>query len=297
MSMEINPNMLVRGTAADGQVMFFSLDSTQLVEEARRKHNLSPLSTVVLGRLLTAAALAGQELKGDKDVLTMILKGSGPAGTVLVTANSKSQVKGYIDNTNLETKSREDGHFDVAWAVGPEEGTLTVIRDLGLREPYVGRVELISGEIAEDMAYYYAVSQQTPSVVSLGVLIDTDGSVKHAGGFMLQVLPNTPEETIAALEQLVGGFPPVTFLLEEGFSAAELMDLLLNRLGFEITTQTAAEYHCDCSKDRMERKLMTIGRADLQSIVDDDQEQVELVCNFCNTAYSFTKDEIKEMIK
>ncbi len=294
--MENNPNMLVRGTAANGHIMFFSLDSTQLVEEARVKHNLSPLSTVVLGRLLTAAALAGQELKGEKDVLTMILKGSGPAGTVLVTADSKSRVKGYIDNINLETRSREDGHFDVAWAVGPEEGYLTVIRDLGLKEPYLGRTELISGEIAEDVAYYYAVSQQTPSVVSLGVLIDTDSSVKHAGGFMLQLLPNTPDEVIDALEPLVGGFPPVTYLLEQGFTAAELMDLLLNRLGFEITTRTTAEYYCDCSRERMERKLMTIGKADLQSIVDDDQEGVELVCNFCNTAYNFTKEDVKKLI-
>ena len=295
--MENKPNLLVRGTAAGGQIMFFSLDSTQLVEEARIKHNLSPLSTVVLGRLLTAAALAGQELKGEKDVLTMILKGTGPAGTVLVTSDSQSRVKGYIDNIDLETVSREDGHFDVAWAVGPEDGYLTVIRDLGLKEPYVGRTELISGEIAEDLAYYYAVSQQTPSVVSLGVLIDTDGSVKHAGGFMLQLLPNTSEEVIDALEPLVGGFPPVTYLLEQGFNAAELMDLLLNRLGFEITTETTAQYYCDCSKERMERKLMTIGKADLQSIVDDDQDGVELVCNFCNTKYNITKDDIRKMIE
>ncbi len=296
MSMNDNQNMLVRGTAADGQLMFFSVDSTQLVEEARVRHGLSPLSTVVLGRLLTAAALMGQELKGDDDALTLILKGSGPAGTVLVTSNSRSEVKGYIDNTDLPNLAREDGHFDVAAAVGPEGGTLTVIRDMGLKEPYVGKVELISGEIAEDVAYYYASSQQTPSTVALGVLIDTDGSVKQAGGFMVQVMPEAEDATIDQLEYLVGGFPPVTFLMDCLLYTAERMDLLLNRLGFQITAETRASYRCDCSKARMERKLISLGVSELQGIVDDDRDDVDLVCNFCNTHYSFTKDDLKKII-
>lgn len=296
MSMIRNTDMLVRGTAADGQLMFFSVDSTRLVEEARVKHGLSPLSAVVLGRLLTAGALMGQELKSENDALTLIIKGSGPAGTCLVTANSRSEVKGYIDNTDLPNMTRPDGHFDVAAAVGAADGTLTVIRDMGLKEPYVGKVELISGEVAEDIAYYYASSQQTPSVVALGVLIDTDGSVKHAGGFMVQVMPEAEDSTVDALEQLVGGFPPVTFLMGEGFTAAERMDLLLNRLGFTITGETSAAYKCDCSRERMERKLISLGRSELQSIVDDDREDVDLVCNFCSTHYAFTKDDLKKII-
>ena len=288
-------NYMVRGTAADGDLMYFSVDSTKLVAEAGKIHGLSPLSTVVLGRTLTAAALMGQELKGDNETVTVRIKGNGPAGTVLAVSNSCSEVKGYIDNTELELPPNAEGKFDVAGAVG-REGTLAVIRDLGLKEPCVGQVELISGEIAEDFAYYYAMSQQTPSIVALGVLIDKDLTVKHAGGFMVQVLPGARKETVDALEGLIAGFPPVTYLMEQGFDAGQIMDLLLGRLGFCHTAETSAEYRCGCSRERMAVKLLTIGKKELESLINDDQDTpIELVCQFCGAKYAFPKDELRKM--
>ena len=283
---------LVRGTAAGLEVRAFAVDATELVEEARRRHDTSPVITAALGRLLCAGAMMGSAMKGEDDLLTLIIKSDGPAKGMTVTANSHGDVKGYPQVPQVEVPNKYKGKLDVGGAIGP--GTLTIIMDLGLKEPYSGQIELQTGEIGDDIAYYYTKSEQTPSAVGLGVMVDTDLSVKHAGGFMIQLMPEATEETIVALEKKLGEMPNVTGLMEEGKTPEEILNYLLEGLDPEITDRQDVRFKCNCGHDRMLEALATLKKSDIEEMIADG-EDLEVVCHFCNTKYKIGIEELKEI--
>ena len=283
---------LIRATAAGLMIRAFAVDSTDTVEEARRRHNTSPVITAALGRLLTAGAMMGSTMKGEKDLLTLMIKSDGPARAITVTANSHGEVKGYPQIPDVEIPLKYKGKLDVGGAIGP--GTLTIIMDLGMKEPYSGQIELQTGEIGDDIAYYYTKSEQTPSAVGLGVMVDKDCTVKHAGGFMIQLMPDATEEVISKLEDRIGSMPPITTLLEEGKTPEDILSALLEGFDMEITDKTPISFKCNCSHDRMLSALATIKKSDIEEMIRDG-EDVEVVCHFCNTAYKITVDELKEL--
>ena len=284
---------LIRATAADLMIRAFAVKSTETVEEARRRHNTSPVITAALGRLITAGAIMGSTMKGDEDLLTLMIRSEGPAKGLTVTANSKGEVKGYPLIPDVEIPLKHKGKLDVGGAIGP--GTLTIIMDLGMKEPYSGQIELQTGEIGDDIAYYYTKSEQTPSAVGLGVMVDTDCSVKHAGGFMIQLMPDATEEVISKLEEKIAGMSPVTTLMEEGKTPEDILKELLDDLNMEITDKQPIEFKCNCSRDRMLKALATIKKSDLEEMIQDG-EDVEVVCHFCNTAYDLTVEELKSLL-
>ncbi len=284
---------IVRAVAAGGAVRAFAVTSKELAEQARLHHDTSPVITAALGRLLSAGAMMGVMMKGRDDLLTIQVMGSGPVKAITVTADSAGHVKGYPQVPDVELPPNDMGKLDVGGAVGI--GILRVMKDLGLKEPYVGTVELQTGEIAEDLTYYFAVSEQIPSSAGLGVLVDKDGSVRQSGGFIIQLMPDTSEEVIAQLEQKIKAISPVTEMLEQGFTPEQMLEELLGGLGLEVTDKIPAYFECNCSKERITRALMSIRREDLQSMADDN-EPIEIKCQFCNTAYQFDVDELKEML-
>ncbi len=283
---------IVRATAADGQIRAFAATTRDLTEHARAAHNTSPVATAALGRLLTAGTMMGVMMKGDKDLLTLQIKAGGPLSGITVTADSKGRVKGYVGNPNVVIPANGKGKLDVAGAVGP--GFLNVIMDLGLKEPYSGQTMLQTSEIAEDLTYYFATSQQVPSSVGLGVLMEHDNTVKQAGGFIVQLMPFAEEKTIARLEQNLKGVSSVTALLDQGYTPEKLLEKLLGNLGLEINDTVPAEFYCNCSKQRVAKALMSVGKKDLQEMIDEGKE-VELNCHFCGTDYRFSVDELKEL--
>lgn len=284
---------IVRATAAHGQVRAFAAYTRDTVETARADHNTSPVITAALGRLLTAGAMMGSMLKGDKDILTLKVEGSGDARMLLVTADSHGNVKGYPGNPLVFLPANDKGKLDVAGAVGV--GVLTVIKDYGLKEPYSGSCELITSEIAEDITYYFATSEQTPSSVGLGVLMTKDNTVHVAGGFIIQVMPDATDETIAYIEEQVQKIHSVTNLLAQGMTPENILEEILGDLDLQILDHMPVAFHCNCSKERVSQALASIGKGDLQAIVDDS-EPVEVKCHFCNTSYTFKPDEIKAFI-
>lgn len=284
---------IVRGIAANGTVRAFAIDSTNTVAEARERHYTFPVVTAALGRLMSAALMMGSMMKGKDDLITLYIKGDGPIGTLTVTADSHGNVKGFPGNPSVDIPLKYAGKLDVGSAIG--NGTLTVIMDLGLNDPYNGTIELQTGEIAEDLAYYFTVSEQTPSAVGLGVMVDTQSEVKHAGGFIIQIMPNAEEETIAALEKVLGNIKPVTTLMEEGMTPEMILEHILGGLDFEITDRSPVQFHCNCSKERVGEALATISKSDIQEMIDDG-ETVEVKCYLCNTAYNFTVEELKELL-
>ena len=284
---------IVRASAAGGQVRAFAATSRELAERARALHDTSPVATAALGRLLTAGAMMGVMMKGDRDVLTIQIKGDGPLRGITVTADSKGRVKGFTDNPEVLIHANAKGKLDVGGAVG--RGYLRVIRDLGLKEPYSGQVELQTGEIGDDLTYYFAVSEQVPSSVGLGVLMEKNNTVKQAGGFIVQLMPGTEEAVIGKLEKNLAGITSVTRMLEEGDTPEQILDRLLGNMDLEILDTVPAEFYCNCSRDRMARALISIGAKELQSMIDDG-EPVELKCHFCNSAYTFSTEELKEML-
>ncbi|MBR0373133.1 MAG: Hsp33 family molecular chaperone HslO [Mogibacterium sp.] len=284
---------IVRATAAGETVRAFAVRSTDLVAVARETHHTFPVVTAALGRLLSAGAMMGAMMKGDRDILTLQIKGDGPIGQLTVTADSHGNVKGFPANPSVDIPTKRAGKLDVGGAVG--NGFLTVIMDLGLKEPYNGQVELQTGEIGDDLAYYYTVSEQTPSAVGLGVMVDTDSSVKQAGGFILQVMPDAAEETIAALEAKVAGAAPVTTMMEQGMTPEDILQYYLGDLDLVILEKQPVRFYCDCSKHRVARALATIRTEDLDEIVRAGEE-VEVKCYFCNTAYKFSIEELKEIM-
>ena len=284
---------IIRATAAQERIRAFAVDSTELVAEAREIHHTFPVVTAALGRLLSAGAMMGSMMKGDEDLITLTMKGDGPMGSLTVTADSHGNVKGFPGNPSVDIPTRGEGKLDVGGAIG--QGILTVSMDLGLKEPYNGQVELQTGEIGDDLAYYFTVSEQTPSAVALGVMVDKDSSVRHSGGFIIQLMPEAPEEVIASLEAKLAELDPVTALMERGLGPAEILELILGDLDLVITEEKPVRFHCNCSRERISSALATLSTADLQSIIADDEE-IEVKCFFCNSAYKFGTDELREIL-
>lgn len=285
---------IVRAIAADASIRAFSINAKEMVETARLDHNTSPVMTAALGRLLAAGAMMGSMMKGEKDVLTLQIQCSGPAKGLTVTADSKGNVKGFVSNPDVDLPPNAQGKLDVGGAL--DLGVLSVIKDMGLKEPYVGQSQLQTGEIAEDLTYYFATSEQIPSAVGLGVLVDKDGSVKQAGGFILQLMPFTSDEVIEKLEKRIGEMDTVTNMLERGLSPEGILEEILGDFGLEITDTLDAQFFCDCSKEKVSRALSTISKKDLDDIINDG-ESIEVKCQFCNKAYKFEIDELKEIRK
>lgn len=284
---------LVRAIAANGQVRAFAAYTKNTVETARQAHNTSPVVTAGLGRLLTAGAMMGSMMKGDRDVLTIKAEGSGPVGHYLVTADSKGNVKGYAANPNVILPANAAGKLDVGGSLGV--GLLTVIKDLGLKEPYTGTCELVSGEIAEDLTYYFASSEQTPSSVGLGVLMTKENTVNVAGGFIIQLMPDATEETISIVEEKISTIKSVTSMLENGLDPEGIINLILGGLDPEILDKMPVRFYCNCSKERVSKALIAIGRKELDNIIEEN-EPIEVKCHFCNKAYNFTVDELKKLV-
>lgn len=288
------PDYIIRATAADNQIRAFAATTRDLVEVARAAHGTSPVATAALGRLLTAGAMMGSMMKGEQDVLTLQLKGDGPIGGVTVTADAQARVKGYVNNPDVVLPPSPKGKLDVGRAVG--KGDLVIIKDMGLKEPYVGRTQLISGEIAEDITYYYAASEQIPSAVALGVLMNRDNTVRRAGGFILQLMPFAEESVIAALEEKVSQISSITTLLDRDMTPEDILQEVLGDLGVTITDRIETEFYCNCDKPRVEKALISIGEKDLQEMINDG-ETIEVNCHFCNKQYAFTVEEMKELLE
>ncbi|MCI7596274.1 MAG: Hsp33 family molecular chaperone HslO [Lachnospiraceae bacterium] len=285
----------VRATAGEAQIRAFAVKTRDTVEAARKAHNTSPVVTAALGRLLTAGAMMGMMLKGEKDMLTLQIAGDGPIGGITVTADALGHVKGYAKNPQVMIGANEKGKLDVAKAVG--KGMLRVIKDMGLKEPYVGQTVLESGEIAEDLTYYFANSEQVPSSVGLGVLMDREtNTVKQAGGFIIQLMPFADEETISRLESNLGKVDSVTKLFEEGKTPQQLLELLLEGLTPEILEEGPVEFFCNCDKERVEKALISLGKQELEELIAEGKE-IELNCHFCGSSYVFSVEELKTMLK
>ena len=263
------------------------IDSTELVENARKIHMLNPTPTAALGRMLTMTAMMGAMLKEDGEKITSQIICDGPVKSILAVSDNKAHVKGYVGEPLAEADNREDGKLNVGGIVG--KGHLSIIKDIGLKDPYIGSVELQTGEIAEDFAYYYAISEQIPTAVALGVLVNKDGSVKRAGGYIIQILPDTPEQIIKLIEDRISSSKSITAMLEENMSLEEIAEYISDDLNTRVVEEMVPEYKCDCSKERMERALLTLGKKDLAEIAQD--ENTELVCHFCNAKYQFSVKE------
>lgn len=284
---------IVRATAANSQIRAFAATTRELVEYARAAHNTSPVATAALGRLLTAGSMMGIMMKGDKDLLTLQIHASGPLNGMTVTADAKGNVKGYVGNPNVVIHANEKGKLDVAGAVGI--GFMNVIKDMGLKEPYLGQTELRTSEIAEDLAYYFATSEQVPSSVGLGVLMEKDNTVKQAGGFILQLMPFTEEEVINRLEENLKRVTSVTGMLEEGKTPEGILETLLEGFDIEINDRVPTQFHCNCSKERVEKALISIGRKEIQEMIDEGKE-IEMNCHFCNKNYKFSVEDLKRIL-
>lgn len=284
---------IVRATAANAQIRAFAVTSRELVEKARRAHNLSPVASAALGRLMSGAVMMGVMMKGEKDVLTLQVKGDGPIGGLTVTADSMGNVKGYANEPQVMLPASPLGKLDVGGAVG--RGYLRVIKDMGLKEPYIGQTDLQTGEIAEDLTYYFATSEQVPSCVGLGVLMEKDNTVKQAGGFIIQLMPYASEEVITKLEQNLAAFSTVTKVLDQGKSPEEMLELLLGDMDLEFNDTIPAQFTCNCDKKRVEKAIISIGEADIKEMIADGKD-IEVNCHFCNTAYQFSVAELEEML-
>lgn len=285
---------IVRATAANNQIRAFAATTRDMVEKARSVHNTSPVATAALGRLLTAGAMMGTMMKGEKDILTLQIKAGGPINGITVTADSKANVKGYVGNPEVMLPPNAKGKLDVAGAVGV--GLLQVIKDMGLKEPYVGQTVLQTSEIAEDLTYYFATSEQVPSSVGLGVLMEHDNTVKQAGGFIIQLMPFTEDAVIDALEKKLQEVTSVTSMLDAGNTPEMILDKLLGDFGVQITDKVPANFYCNCTKHRVEKAIISIGKKDIQEMIDDEKP-IEVNCHFCNTKYEFSVEELKQILK
>lgn len=285
---------IIRATAAEGQIRAFAATTKEMVEYAREAHNTSPVATAALGRLLTAGAMMGVMMKGDKDILTIKIEGDGPIRGLTVTADAKGNVKGYAVNPEVLLPPNEKGKLDVGGALGI--GVLSVIKDIGLKEPYVGQTILVTSEIAEDLTYYFATSEQTPSSVALGVLMNRENTVRQAGGFILQMMPGASEEVIAALENKLNEITSITALLDAGMTPEQVLEHILGDFGMEILDKIPTQFACNCTKDRIEKALISVGKTELQAMIDDGKT-IEVNCHFCNKHYPVTVDELKNLLE
>ena len=284
---------LVRATAAGSQIRAFAVTSTEMVETARQHHNTSPVATAALGRLLTGGAMMGSMMKNDTDILTIQIKCDGPIQGLTVTADSKANVKGYVENPDVMLPPK-NGKLDVGGALGL--GILNVIKDMGLKEPYVGQTILQTGEIGDDLTYYFANSEQVPSSVGLGVLMEKDNTVKCAGGFIVQVMPFVEEKVLEQLEENISNIHSVTALLEQGHTPESLLQEVLKGMDIEITDTLPTQFYCDCSKTKIEKAIISIGEKEIKEMIDEGKD-IEVKCHFCNTAYSFSVDELSALLK
>ncbi len=284
---------IIKATAADGGIRAFAATTRDTVEKARSIHNTSPVVSAALGRLLTAGLMMGSMMKNEEDMLTLSLKGDGPMEGLLVTADSLGHVKGYPFNPLVIIPANSRGKLDVAGAIG--RGSLTVISDIGLKEPYVGTVELVSGEIAEDIAYYYQTSEQVQSAVALGVLLNKENFIDSAGGFIIQLMPGCTDETIDKLQERLSDIEPMTTMLHRGMSPEDILEKIFDGMNLEINERLECMFECDCSRDRVKRALISTGRKEIQDMIDRGAN-VELECNFCNKIYNFSIDELREIL-
>lgn len=282
---------LIRGIAIGGKVRAFAVRTTRLVEELRRRHDTYPTATAALGRTVTAAAMMGAMLKGEEK-LTVQVKGDGPIGQIIADANAKGEVRGYVKNPHVHLPSNSQGKLDVRGVVGTD-GFIHVTKDLGLKEPYRGSVPLISGELGEDFTYYFAVSEQTPSAVGLGVLVDVDNAVIVAGGFIIQLLPGLSDSDIDSIENAVGQLPPVTTLLDQGLELEDMLRRIVPDV--QVLEEMDIVFSCNCSRERVERTLISLGKKELEELRDEDKE-TEVVCDFCNEPYLFTPEDLDRLI-
>lgn len=285
---------IVRATAADHQLRIFTATTKNLVERARQIHNTSPVATAALGRLLTAGSMMGCMMKGEKDVLTLQIQCGGPIGGLTVTADSQAGVKGYVKHPEVVLPPNSKGKLDVSGALGP--GFLNVIRDIGMKEPYNGQTELVSGEIAEDLTYYFAISEQVPSSVGLGVLMEKENHVRQAGGFIIQVMPFAQEQVITELEEKLAGVDSVTKLLDQGMTPEDMIEYLAGDLGPEILDTLPTDYRCQCSRERVSGAVASIGREELHKMIEEG-EPIEVNCQFCGSSYLFDTEDLKHMLK
>ncbi len=279
----------------DGAIRVFVAITTDLVNEAQKIHKTYSTATAALGRVLTISAMIGAGMKNDTDSTTIQFKGDGPIGSIVAVCNNKSEVRGYVVNPYVDIPRKKNGKLDVGAAVG--KGFLNVIRDLGMKEPYAGQVPIVTGEIAEDMTYYFAASEQIPTAIALGVLVNPDNSVKCAGGFMIQLMPEASEEVAADLEEKMKSLPPVTEMIEKGMSAEDILFYICDGYDMLIENKTVTpQYKCQCSKERMEQALISIGKDELKSLIDE-QGYAELTCQFCDNKYIFNKNELEKLLK
>ena len=285
---------IVRVTAANAAIRAFAVTGRELVETARKAHDTSPVVTAALGRLMMGGVMMGAMLKGENDLLTLQVSGDGPIKGMTVTADARGNVKGYAIEPQVMLPPNAAGKLDVGGAVG--SGMLRVIKDMGLKEPYVGQTVLQTGEIAEDLTYYFATSEQVPSCVGLGVLMEKDNTVKQAGGFVIQLMPFTEDEVISKLEENIRKFSSVTSVLDEGKTAEEMLGILLDGLDMEITDTMPAQFYCNCDKKRVEKAIISIGKKDIEEMIAENKD-IEVNCHFCNTSYTFSVEELKEMLK
>ena len=287
-------DVIVRGNSIDGAIRVFVAITTDLVNEAQKIHKTYPTATAALGRTLTVSAIMGAGLKNDTDSTTIQFKGDGPLGSIVAVCDNKSRVRGYVVNPYADPERKENGKLDVGKAVG--KGYLNVIRDLGMKEPYAGQVPIVTGEIAEDMTYYYATSEQIPTAIALGVLVNPDMSVKSAGGFMLQLMPEATEEMAEKLEEIMKHLPPITEMIDNGMSAEDILFTVTEGFDMIMENKTVTpKYECKCSKDRMEKALISIGKEELESIISE-QGEAELTCQFCDNKYKFNKNELETLL-
>lgn len=286
-------DIILRGQSTDGTIRAFVAVTTDLAEKARKTHNCLPVATAALGRTLTIAAIMGQNLKNEADSVTIQFKGDGPLGNIVVVSDSKSEVRGYVVNPFVELPLNKKGKLDVGKAVG--KGQLNVIYDLNMKEPYSGRVPIVTGEIAEDMTYYFAKSDQIPTAIGLGVLVNTDGSVLTSGGYMLQLMPGASEEVAGMLEDKIRSAPPITEMLDTGMTAEEILFYITDGIDMLLTNKTVTpKYQCKCSTRRMRDAVISVGKEELKKIIDEDGK-CEVECQFCNNKYTFNKEELLKM--
>lgn len=285
---------LVRCISQDGTLFIMAADTTEMVEKSQQIHKTSAVTSAALGRLLTASSLMGSMLKGDNDSVTLRINGGGPAGTVMAVSDSSGNARGYVQNPVVEIPLNSKGKLDVSGAVGTD-GSLTVIKDLNLKEPYVGQIPLVSGEIAEDITSYYAISEQIPSVCALGVLVNPDLSIKAAGGFIIQLLPTALDDTIDAVERCIKDIPPVTTMLSDGMTPEEICRKVLSKFDLDILDTSNPKYKCNCSRERVEAALISTGKESLEEL--SHEEMTEVNCQFCDRKYRFSGAEIKKLME
>ncbi|MCI8286545.1 MAG: Hsp33 family molecular chaperone HslO [Lachnospiraceae bacterium] len=283
---------IVRATAGEAQIRAFACTAKGVVEKARQAHNTSPVVTAALGRLLCGGVMMGSMLKGENDLLTLQIKGDGPMQGLMVTADSRGNVKGYANVPDVILPASPQGKLDVGTAVGG--GTLRVVKDMGLKEPYVGQTLLQTGEIAEDLTYYFATSEQVPSSVGLGVLMERGNTVKQAGGFIVQLMPFAEEAVIARLEENLGRITSVTAMLDEGKTPEQMLECILEGLNCEITETGPVAFNCNCDRSRIEKVLISLGKQEIQDMIEEGQE-IEVNCHFCNKQYKFSVEELKRL--